>query len=270
MRAKSAGKGEEVDCQDSAAVSLIAVLLVSPLRRAVKRRSQVLAHLSERDVFTKYRELSEESVILRADIMSLERQRGYLHRLQDLRSDIRDLQEQKVHLQVELEANVETQNQDDESFFSRLRQFFNEIIEEVLERKALLSVSPNSLGNLEFRAEILDDSGNSTSADLGHTYRKLLCIAFDMAVLRAHSDEPFPRFVFHDGALESLDDRKKLNLVDVIRRYSAFGIQQIITAIDSDLPTLGVNANDVFTQDETILTLHDEGESGRLFRTRSW
>jgi uncharacterized protein YydD (DUF2326 family) len=235
-----------------------------------KKRSQVLAYLSERDVFAKYKEASDELVSIRADILGLERQRGYLHRLQDLRSEIRVLQEQKVHLQVELEANVESQNQDGDSFFSKLRQYFSEIIEEVLERKALLSVAPNQLGNLEFRAEILDDSGNSTSADLGHTYKKLLCIAFDMAVLRAHSEGSFPRFVFHDGALESLDDRKKLNLIDVMRRYSAYGIQQIITAIDSDLPTLGVGRQDVFSPEEIVLTLHDEGESGRLFRMRSW
>jgi hypothetical protein len=36
---------------------------------------------------------------------------------------------------------------------------------------ALLSVSPNQEGHLEFKAEILDESGNTTSADLGHTYR---------------------------------------------------------------------------------------------------
>lgn len=58
----------------------------------------------------------------------------------------------------------------------------------------------------------LDESGNATSADLGHAYRKLLCIAFDLAVLRAHLDDEFPRFVYHDGVLESLDDRKKENL----------------------------------------------------------
>ena len=55
--------------------------------------------------------------------------------------------------------------------------------------KALLSVFPNRDGYLDFKAEILDDSGNATSADLGHTYRKLLCIAFDLSILRAHKNE---------------------------------------------------------------------------------
>ena len=84
-----------------------------------------------------------------------------------------------------------------------------------------------------FKAEILDESGNATSADLGHTYRKLLCIAFDMAVLRAHLDDKFPRFVYHDGVFESLDDRKKKNLLSTIREYAEFGIQPVITLIDT-------------------------------------
>ena len=125
------------------------------------------------------------------------------------------------------------------------------------------------VGNLEFKAEILDESGNATSADHGHTYRKLLCIAFDLAVLRAHLDEKFPRFVYHDGVFESLDDRKKENLLSVIRRYAEFGLQPIITLIDSDLPTR-TDSVPVFIDNEIILTLNDENEQGRLFKTRTW
>jgi len=47
----------------------------------------------------------------------------------------------------------------------------------------------DAAGHLDFRAELLDDAGNATSADRGHSYKKLLCIAFDLAVLRAHLDE---------------------------------------------------------------------------------
>jgi len=150
-----------------------------------KKRSDMLSFLSATDVFGKYKQVSDEMVTLRADITSLERQRGFLHRLQELRTEIRTLSEELGHLQTQVEAEVETQNSDQNSLFSTIRLFFSEIVEEVIDRKALLSVSPNLVGNLEFKAEILDESGNATSADHGHTYRKLLCIAFDLAVLRA-------------------------------------------------------------------------------------
>jgi uncharacterized protein YydD (DUF2326 family) len=102
------------------------------------------------------------------------------------------------------------------------------------------------------------------------TYRKLLCIAFDLAILRAHLDDKFSRFVYHDGVFESLDDRKKENLLMVIRRYADFGMQIIITLIDCDLPVRVGDDEAVFDADEIVVTLHDEGEQGRLFKMRAW
>lgn len=233
------------------------------------KRSDMLSFLSDTDIFGKYKQVSDELVTFRADITSLERQRGFLHRLQELRSEIRALTEECGHIQTQIETDVETQNSDQSSLFSSIRLFFSETVEEVIDRKALLSVSPNQAGHLEFKAEILDESGNSTSADLGHTYRKLLCIAFDMAVLRAHINDKFPRFVYHDGVFESLDDRKKGNLLEVIRRYTEIGLQHMITLIDSDLPAR-TGDEWVFADDEIILTLHDESEEGRLFKMRAW
>lgn len=242
----------------------------SELNTLGKRRSDMLAFLSSTDVFAKYKQLSDEMVVLRADITSLERQRGYLSRLQELRATIRTLKDELQQLQTQIESDVERQNADSKSLFSTIRLFFNEIVEEVIDRKALLSVSPNKEGHLEFRAEILDESGNTTSADLGHTYRKLLCIAFDLALLRAHLDQKFPRFVYHDGALESLDDRKKENLVAVFRKYAELGVQTIITLIDSDLPKRATDGEKIFAEEEIVLTLHDENDQGRLFRMRAW
>lgn len=242
----------------------------SELNTLGKKRSEMLSFLSGTDIFGKYKQVSDEMVTLRADITSLERQRGFLHRLQELRTEIRALTEERGHLQTQIEADVEKQNSDQNSLFSAIRVFFSEVVEEVIDRKALLSVSPNQAGHLEFRAEILDESGNATSADLGHTYRKLLCIAFDLAILRAHLDDKFPRFVYHDGVFESLDDRKKENLLTVIRRYADLGLQPIITLIDSDLPLRPDDDEAVFNADEIVVTLHDESEQGRLFKMRAW
>lgn len=241
----------------------------SELNTLGKRRSEMLAFLSATDSFAKYKRVSGELVTLRADIETLERQREFVHRLQHLRTEIRSLAEEKIHLQTEIEADVEARSADKDSLFSSIRLYFNEIVEEVIDSKALLSVGVNQQGHLEFRAELLDEAGNATSADRGHSYKKLLCIAFDLAVLRAHLDEQFPRFAYHDGVFESLDDRKKENLLAVIRRYTALGIQSIITLIDSDLPQR-TTAEPVFAPEEIVLQLHDEGDRGRLFKMKAW
>lgn len=235
-----------------------------------KRRSEMLAFLRDADVFTKYRQVSEELVSLKADITSLERQRGFLHRLQQMRTEIRALTEEKGHLQTQIEKNVAKQDSDSGSMFSSIRLFFSEIIDDVIDRKALLTVVANQQGHLDFKTEILNESGNVTSADQGHSYRKLLCVAFDMAVLRAHLEMPAPRFAFHDGLFESLDNRKKVNLIDVMRQYADLGLQFIITLIDSELPEETDGDAPFFSDDEIVLRLHDEGPDGRLFKMNAW
>jgi uncharacterized protein YydD (DUF2326 family) len=96
-----------------------------------------------------------------------------------------------------------------------------------------------------------------------------LFIAFDLAIVRAHLDDKFPRFVYHDGMFEPLDDRKKANLPKVIREYADLGVQPVITLIDSDMPPADEEGR-VFNRDEIVLTRHEEGDDGRLFRMRAW
>jgi uncharacterized protein YydD (DUF2326 family) len=235
-----------------------------------KRRAETLSFLSETDVFVKYKNVTNELVTLKADVLLFEKQRGFLRRLQELRANIRTISEERDRLQIQIESDVEHQNFAKDSVFSTIRVYFNEIVEEVIDRKALLSVASNQYGHLEFKAEILDDSGNVTSADLGFTYRKLLCIAFDLALMRAHLNDRYPRFVFHDGVFESLDDRKKENLLSVIRAYAKMGIQCIISLIDSDLPTQLKSPPLGFDDEEVVLRLHDEGDDGRLFKMKAW
>ena len=240
------------------------------LNRLGRQRSETLSFLSDTDVVRKYKEASDELVELRSDVLSLTRQREHLQTLQRLRSKIREAVEEKNHLEANLESDFEKKNSPaNDSIYKTIRLLFDAIIEEVLDQNALLTASLNQQHHPEFEAEILDESGNSTSAQRGHTYKKLLCIAFDLAMLRAHLDQGFPSFVYHDGVFESLDKRKKSNLVDVMREYSNLGIQQIVTLIDTDMPP-DIDGKPVFSDDEIVLRLHDEGADGRLFKIRSW
>lgn len=235
-----------------------------------KKRSEVLSFLSSTDVFSKYKFISDEVVKIRTEIGALEKQRDFLTRLQNLRTDIRNLNEEIIRQQSDIENDVENQNTDKSSMFSTIRLYFNDIIESVISQKALLEVTTNKDGHLQFKAEILDEAGNETSAGLGHTYRKLMCIAFDLAILRSRINDRFPKFVFHDGVFESLDNRKKENLLKVLREYSSLGIQTIITLIDSEIPEQYSNINPMFSDEEIILHLHDENNQGRLFKIDAW
>ncbi|MGD9921045.1 MAG: DUF2326 domain-containing protein, partial [Pseudorhodoplanes sp.] len=129
-------------------------------------------------------------------------------------------------------------------------------------------VSRNSSGNIDFSIRTKDAAGQDTSQDKGHSYRRLLCALFDLAVLKTLEDAAFYHFVYHDGILEGLENRLKNRFLDLVREIIAPGkIQYILSVIDTDLPR---DVNDQkqirFPDDEVVLTLSDQGDSGRLFK----
>jgi len=112
----------------------------------------------------------------------------------------------------------------------------------------------------------MKDSGEQTSESDGHSYKKILCMGYDLAISLAYSGQDFVRFMYHDGGLETLDERKKKAFIEYVRLMpTASGSQYILTVIDSDLPV-----NFKFTEKEVVLTLHDDGRDGRLFKIASW
>ena len=239
------------------------------LEKLSSERSENLAFLSSTDVFRKYKQLSEDQSRLLSDIATLERQKEFFARMQVLRTSIRTIGDEKDKLRDEIQSDVDDKNADKDSVFSKVRFYFNDIVSDVIDRQALLSVQLNGEDHLEFAGEILDETGHTTSASSGTSYKKLLCVAFDLAVLRAHLDQRFSRFAFHDGVFETLDPRKKSKLLEVIRQYTDLGLQLIVTTLDSDLPPASDNEV-VFEDSEVVLHLHDEGMEGRLFKIPTW
>lgn len=234
-----------------------------------KERSKELSFLSEKDSIKKYRQLNDKLVILKADIEKLNRQKDALIKTQSLQKDVILKENKRKDIKQQLENNIDQKNHEN-SKYKEIRLYFSEIIRDVIDCTALISCPVNNEGNIDFKAEILNYNGDVTSEDAGNTYRKLLCIAFDMAITRAYIKEKFVHFIYHDGIFESLDNRKKENLLNVIREYNKLGIQQIITLIDSDLPLDLYNKSFSFNHDEIILRLHDEGKKGKLFKIENW
>jgi uncharacterized protein YydD (DUF2326 family) len=233
------------------------------------RRIAAMAALREAESLAKYRKHTERLVDLKATLGILERQRNQMDRLSELRRKLADLQKQRVEAVQAVEANI-TQSTRIEGVYRRVRLDFGDVVKSVLDRSAVLSCRINDEGNIEFAAEILDESGTTTSADMGHTYKKLLCVAFDIAVFSAFQNERFLHFVYHDGVFESLDDRKKICLLDEIRKRCDAGLQQVITVISSDLPIDADGKRLTFRETEIVRLLHDQGDAGRLFRMPAW
>ena len=153
--------------------------------------------------------------------------------------------------------------------FSDIRKRFAKMIRDVLGRNAELYVRPNDNGNLEFRAEFQEGGLEEafTSESKGTTYKKFLCMAFDAAVAEACCKERFFHFIYHDGALETADDRRKMQWLETVRTAcTEYGIQYVMTVIDDDVPRDGQDKKIDFDPAEIIRELHDQGDDGRLFK----
>lgn len=240
------------------------------LKQLQDRRAEALSYLRESAAVAKFKEVSKEATRLRSELLNLEDRRRSAQRVTDLRRDVRRLDEEYGRLETVVESEIEAMSVDDESRFGRLRGYFNDIVFAVLGQNAILAISLNASGGIEFTAEFVGESGSATAGDKGTSYRKLLCIAFDLAVLRAYLDVPFPRFAYHDGALEQLEPRKRENLLTVIREYADLGLQPIISVLDSDLPDALGSGNEGIVDADVIVHLHDEGSAGRLFKMDAW
>lgn len=232
------------------------------------KRASALTALRDKDVFSKFKRLNGRSAKREADLAILRRREENISNLQVVVHQISQLRQDRERVQEEIRENLKRAQKD--GHYATIRENFDRIVNQVIDSNAVLFTQQNSEGNVDFRVDIVDDTGKRTGASDGYTYIRLLCIAFDLAVMEAYLDRVYPHFVYHDGFLETLDDRKKLNLIEISRALGQQGLQHIITLIDSELPSLPNGERFHFEPDEILLTLHDDGKEGRLFKMLEW
>lgn len=232
-----------------------------------KRRQDILKILGGTDSLKKFKNLQSELDEDRAGLELLQEKSQQLEALIAAQKKLRETKDRVETLTASIEETIRRSNQR----YKNIQQTFTRIISTVLHRTALIFVATNESGNMEFRAEFSDSNDLQTDEDRGTTFRKMLCIAFDLSVLVSYANERFFHFVYHDGALENLQEKLKLALLKVIRETCAErGIQYIFSCLSEDLPTIEEGKELCPTDDEIVLKLHDGGEAGRLFKMKSF
>ena len=229
------------------------------------KRQEFLSILHEEDSFRKFKAIQREIGRKGAEIARLEAELGQIDVISKNDREIQELIEQRNRIINQIRDNVNAGN----DIYLSVRKRFNAIIKGVLELPALLSTTLNAEGNIEFEANIVEDESSAvfTSEGKGTSYKKLLCAAFDMAVLVTYREKSFYRFVYHDGILEGLDNRKKRRFLSVVRRFcDEYKLQYIMTVIDADVPRDEDDIKIQFQLGTIIRTFHEEGDDGRLFR----
>jgi len=230
------------------------------LQKLNTSRNEELSILQGKDTFKKFKTYEKRLAKLEGEITQLQVQLENINnasqiddRIEQLNSDIKSLEKQ-IRDDIKRDSDI--------SAF--IRNHFNDIISTVFGVSGVLYVKPNTKGNIDFFAEIASDSNSEATAQgLGNSYKKIMCAAFDLTVLAAYSNKSFFRFVYHDGILEGLDNRKKSLFIETVRNYcQSYGIQYIFSAIEDDIPE---NIRAHFSEQEICLVLSDENDRGRLF-----
>lgn len=239
--------------------------VVEQVEHLHSEKSRRVSFLNEMDIFPKYKEVARLLAEVNYSIAEVNKKIEINNSIKLLEEERRSLLRQKEAVVGGIRENRENVMHEEGGPYISIKEIFVNYVSDVLGKNGILKTEQNEEGNLEYSAGILDGNGGVTGESDGHSYKKILCIGFDLAVLIAYSRKKFVRFLYHDGGLETLDDRKKVEFIEYIRTASSiYGFQYILTLIDSDLPK-GLS----FTAHEITRVLHD-GENGRLFNIPSW
>jgi uncharacterized protein YydD (DUF2326 family) len=229
------------------------------------RREKHLKILRNHETFGKFKALQREITDQKSQLFYLEQQREKLEAVAATAREAREVERDRGRVVDEIKTMVTRPN----PVFRRFGSIFNSYCQRVLERDGLFFFNVNSANNFDYRIDLSlrgQASVPSSQAE-GTSYKKIVCALFDLALLKTYEDAPFFHFVFHDGVLEALDNRKKIVLLDIVREQTkSKKVQYIMTLIDSDIPRDAEGNRVEFGPDEVILHLHDGGDQGRLFR----
>jgi uncharacterized protein YydD (DUF2326 family) len=234
-----------------------------------QERVRLMELLGDEDTFKKFKGLQKAHAAHQGELRYLVAQQESLEKVIEISRQIRELQRERDEAAAKLKDTV--QRPSDRTKTIQIE--FNDLVHRVLDLTGEFYLAINQSANVEFKVETkLPGSRRETSSQSeGTSYKKVLCALFDLAILRTYSKEPFYHFVYHDGILEGLDVRKRKLVLEVLRETATkFGIQCIISVIDSDLPRTEDDAKIPFPQSEIIVDLSDSGPTGRLFRMREF
>ncbi len=226
-----------------------------------KKRNQILSVLKDKDSFKKFKSYQIDLTKVEGDISRLDEKLKSIDKIAVLNETTNKLTDSLEVLVKEINSQISAS---DNKIYPEIRRVFHNIFKFIFNAPAIIFIRQNGQGNIEFKVEVTNENEVDITAEgKGNTYQKMLCISFDIAVLVAYHKHSFYRFVYHDGALEGLDNRKKTNFINVIRRYcSENNLQYIFTSIEHDIPAEILKT---FSEKEICLTLNDSGDKGKLF-----
>ena len=228
-----------------------------------KSRVEILGSLSENDEFEKFVCKQKELIIIKGKIQELNDKVIAAEKILSKNEEKSNLITARDKVVKELEKEIIKGT----DVSKNIKLKFSDYVNRLLSLRGVLSLKKNNNDNIDFKYSLMNSSGEITKESEGHTYLKAICSALDFAIVTQYSNKSFFRFVFHDGCVDGDDGRIAIKYLDLIKEISKdYGIQCIITMIDSVVPTKPDGTKYNISDNEVILELNDNPDnSGLLF-----
>jgi len=238
--------------------------ITKELRSLNNERSDSLSVIKDLDSFKKYKSYQKDLIDIGLEIAELENQLNNISKIEAMAEGSQGYLAKRLGVVHEINKQIKEGN----NLYASIRKTFGEIIDSILNVPGVISIGKNNEDNVEFRAHIQSpDRLKLTSQGKGNTYQKILCMAFDLALLVNYRQHSFFRFIYHDGAFEAHDGRKKEVYLHLLRKYiKDYDVQYVLTSIEHDLPRDKDEKIISFNEGEVVLELSDDGDEGRLFK----
>jgi len=232
-----------------------------------KERENLLSHLTDSDTFLKFKNCQKELVKVEGNLLKFQEKLDIIDKVIEKEKEI-DVLHNEIKETIETLKDVH-QTTDKNLKYSKIRTNFTKYYKAVMNENAVISWNINSNNNVDFispKVKSKIDNKIDTAKDEGNTYMKLLCVAFDLAILTTYNHESYYRFVYHDDVLSQQDNGIKTRLLLLIGELTKkYQIQYILSAIKSDLPVDSKDETVEFSDQDIVLKLHDKDSTGTLF-----
>ncbi|TFE23992.1 DUF2326 domain-containing protein [Cohnella luojiensis] len=237
------------------------------LKKYNEQRMEKLSALQEEDSFTKYKKYQQQIIEIDVEINQLLNKLEHIDIIKTINKNLDKLKKDYEAATEKLLVHLEEPNQT----YIKIKNFFRELVQYILNESSIIYFNVNKEKNPDFHAEFVNvDETKITSQSDGYSYKKMLCVCFDLAVLMTYSKSNFYHFVYHDGTFESMSDMRKIKYLQAVRHVSKkYDIQYIFTALTDDIPRDSNNQTIQFEETEIALVLDDRPDDlGRLFSKR--
>ncbi|MCU0468205.1 MAG: DUF2326 domain-containing protein [Arcicella sp.] len=220
-----------------------------------KKREQFRELIQDTSLFKKYAIYQKKMIEIERELYKYQTQLDAIKEMEEKKEKIEEKQKHELQ-EVKDQLKEIVDNTANCTLYMSIRKTFSEIVKRVLNENALIKISPNSNYNIEF-----DPDFPNSAKDEGATYYKILCVAFDLAILINYREQSHFRFVYHDDVISGDDNGVKSRLIEVVREIcEKYNIQYIFSAIKDNIP----QSQDI--SQNIILELNDKDDNGKLFK----